>query len=538
MFKRRPGLKGAPIFKGEVCPVCTGNREGMELIAGGWDRVFAEAPGLGGIIAIVGGECFTHCAMRPVRGPDGRNPCPRRGSISSADVAGNLVVEVSRRIRLVAPPATVLAWPYSAEEGFAWGAGREEMERFISRVAGHAVYVLEIEKEAIQRVRGERGVYRAISDYASSYVGPCLRFRHQAVVAGREGARLCVKTETLQGWEGGALPYLPVMDHWRRRWDTLRKTPARDIFMGWPVFGFNDAPPMELAAWQLWDPSLPTAQILDRMIRRDFGSRAAPGIRKAYRMFGESLEMLPRHWTAYYAWIHFMGSANPLLLDPQEKLADEFLGYHFYGGEGIDSSKAGKPRRNRLPYWDNLTQPLIVPEGLDAPAVAMRCVRRASTAWGRALALYESFGSMVLRQMRANYMAERRILRHFDCLLKTWAHAEEFYLARCRLKAIDRDCYSRLELGKERKMVLDKMLSIARAELKNSWAAWANARGDDRLDVSLRLDTPTVPLEQLYRAKFRHTLRVIAVLGSRRAETSLDGMLCRVTTGKGGGRQW
>ena len=91
-------------------------------------------------------------------------------------------------------------------------------------------------------------------------------------------------------------------------------------------------------------------------------------------------------------------------------------------------------------------------------------------------------------------------------------HAEEFYLARRRLAAINHDCYSQLELQPERKRVLQRMLAIARAELGNSRAAWSNMRGDDRLDVSLRLDTPTVPMERLYRAKFNHTRRVIAIL--------------------------
>jgi len=419
--------------------------------------------------------------------------------------------EVARRVHGVAPEAKVLAWLYSAESKHVWGANKAEMERFIRRLRNGAVHVLEIEKEGTQAIRGAPGTFRHIWDYSSSFVGPSSRFRHQAAVAKKAGVRICVKTETLQGWEAGFMPYLPVMDHWARRWTLLRKSVARDIHMGWPLFGFNDGPPMELASWQLWNPGPDPSKLLDQMIARDFGERAAPRVYKAYRLFGEALEMLPIHLMGYYTRIQFMGSANPLLLRKDEKLDDAFLGYCFYEGEGF-STQADRVQRRPLPYETNLIRPQIVPQCRDPFHVTAECVRRASKAWDRALALYELVERLVPRHRRANFVSERRILRHLSCTWRTWANAEEFYLLRSRLEATECDAYSREDFETDRQRALGQMLVIARDELANSRRAWVNLRGDERLDLSLRLDTPTVPMARLYAAKARHTRRLIATL--------------------------
>ncbi len=518
LFRRKPSLKGTPIFTGVACPVCTGTREGLDLVARGWERVFREVPGLGGMIAIVGGECFTHCAMRPVRTAEGRNPCPRCGSRHSADVAAELLGAVSRRVHRVAPRARILAWPYSAECREVWNADHAEMERFIRRLPKNSAYVLEIDKDGIQPVRGAPGLYRHIWDYSSSFVGPSSRYRHQAAVAGKAGVPLCVKTESLQGWEAGFMPYLPIMDHWQRRWTLLRQTSARDIHMGWPAFGFNDAPPMELAAWQLWTPAPVARSVLDQMTARDFSPRAVPTLRRVHRLFGEALEMLPSHCMGYYRYVQFLGSAHPLLLSKDEPLDDAFLGFHFYEGEGFLTLDSSQVRRTPLVYRDNVVnplRPLVLPRGRDAAQAAAACVRRAARAWQRALALYESVAPQIPPHRLDDYVAERRILRHLAHTWRTWANVEEFYIQRNLLEAMDLNCYSGEVFRPEHTRTLKRMLALAEDEWKNCRAAWDNLRGDPRLDLSLRLDAPTVPMRRLYAAKFRHARRVIATLERR-----------------------
>jgi hypothetical protein len=82
LFRRKPRLKGAPIFTGVLSSVCTGSDEGLDLIARGWEQVFRAVSGLGGMIAIVGGECFTHRAKggRADLREDGDAPCLGSGT--------------------------------------------------------------------------------------------------------------------------------------------------------------------------------------------------------------------------------------------------------------------------------------------------------------------------------------------------------------------------------------------------------------------------------------------------------------------------
>jgi len=518
-FRRKPLLKGSPIFRGEICTLCTGSREGLDLIAHGWERIFREVPGLGGMIAIIGGECFTHCAMRPVRDEQGRNTCPRCSTRRPADVAADLINAVSLRVRRVAPQAKILAWPYAAEAEYVWNADEDELKRFMRRTKNSATYVLEIDNDGTQPVRGEPGMVRWLNDYSSSFVGPSSKFRFLSKVADELDVHVCVKTETLQGWEGGLMPYMPHLDHWRRRWEILRKSPARDIHMGWPVYGFNDAPPAEIAAWNLWSPAPAAGDVLDQMIDRDFGRPSRVKIRKAYRLLGEALEMLPCHLLAYYSQIQVMGSANPLLLKADESLADEFLSFHYYHGEGYSTTDSTTVRRP-LPYSENGVHLALTPEGLDTNMVAARCVHRAADAWDRAMRLYESVRDAVPRHRRDHFQNEHRLIRHLGHMWRTWAHAEEFYRLRARLEPLNFDCHLKHDFYPYRIRILNQMLAIAKQELKNSRAAWANVRGDDRLDTSLRLDVCTVPMPRLYAAKFRHTGNVIKKLASEIARSN------------------
>lgn len=228
--------------------------------------------------------------------------------------------------------------------------------------------------------------------------------------------------------------------------------------------------------------------------------------------------MLPSHCMGYYRYVQFLGSAHPLLLSKDEPLDDAFLGFHFYEGEGFLTLDSSQVRRTPLVYRDNVVnplRPLVLPRGRDAAQAAAACVRRAARAWQRALALYESVAPQIPPHRLDDYVAERRILRHLAHTWRTWANVEEFYIQRNLLEAMDLNCYSGEVFRPEHTRTLKRMLALAEDEWKNCRTAWDNLRGDPRLDLSLRLDAPTVPMRRLYAAKFRHARRVIATLERR-----------------------
>lgn len=378
------------------------------------------------------------------------------------------------------------------------------MRKFITLLGEGCSMVLEIEKDGVQAVRGEPGASRLIKDYSISFAGPSQRFARQGKFARMAGTALCAKTETLGSWECGMVPFLPLMTNWAKRWDLLRKSPARDLHMGWPLYGFYPALPAELAAWQLWKQSPGAATVLKQLLARDWGADNIPSLLKIYTGFSRAFEMLPNHYTSYYTFVQFLGAANPLILDMRETLPREFYGFHFYQGEGGATDDGEKPSVVKLPYEDHIRYWWIHPPG-DPAAIAARCVRRAEKCWGQWESLYLKIAADTNR-MR---FLETKIVIYLGSMLRTYANLEEFYALRRKYQALNKHYYFKTSRWKPYRAVCLKMKEIAGSELVNAKRCWKTIRGDERFDLSLRLETPTLPIAELYEAKFRHTRRLI-----------------------------
>src|SRR5687768_17679386 len=78
LFQRLPEVRGAQIASpsGPLHGLCSSSPDALGFHGDVMGRLFTEAPELGGLICIIGGESYYHCFMRVAGAPVGETNCP------------------------------------------------------------------------------------------------------------------------------------------------------------------------------------------------------------------------------------------------------------------------------------------------------------------------------------------------------------------------------------------------------------------------------------------------------------------------------
>jgi hypothetical protein len=345
LFKRLPEVRGAKLAHhaaaGALHCLCSSSDEALGFHGDVFGRMFKEAPDLGGVILIIGGESYYHCFMRAAESKIGETNCEKCQGKVAEDVIARLLKVTADAIGSTTPQAAVLAWPYSAQ--YFWSKEPNQLE-LIDRLPESVALLSEIDKEQIVK-RG--GVTKRIWDYSVDYDDHSDRIVAQAMRCAKRQRKLFVKTETSHGIELLHLPYVPALGRSAKQWQSVRAMRPAGVLQRWGFIGMYDSAAERIGYQARWNPDFtPDSATLE--VARQLVGDAAPQVVAAWKHFDESVHHIPVLTTGqYYCGPCFLGPAHPLpVWDPKGSIPQAFHGnlYYLLEGEatGTDVSKNPK----------------------------------------------------------------------------------------------------------------------------------------------------------------------------------------------------
>ena len=313
VFARHPELKGGIVMRETGHALCTSEELTHRYYAEQMARLCREAPGLGALAFLIGGEGFLHCYTRPVPRTERVTNCPRCGARKPSEVLVPLLNRVVEAVKSASPATRVMFWPYSS---YIWQKEPKETYNWSEDLAvirgldPRATWLIEIEKDAVQEVAGVGAA--AVWDYSIQYIGPSPKVELEGAALRGRGIELALKTETNISVELHAVPYLPVMNRWAARQRAMQAAGAQVAWESWRFTGFWHSPSAEVAYWMSVEPGLSDDDVLGRVAARLYGAEVAPQVLGAWRLFSEAWESFPVIYGTYFSGPLLLGPAHPL----------------------------------------------------------------------------------------------------------------------------------------------------------------------------------------------------------------------------------
>ena len=509
VFAAHPGSRGAMQSDGAFRTLCSSDRTTRKFLVDSWASLFAEIPELGGLLTITGGEGFYHCFMRS---RDQAADCPRCSRRSGSEVVAELVNDVARGIRAQNPDALLATWPYSAGH---WSGDRDQVDYIRQLDPEHVIFQTEIDKDSVDW--RPAGYAKNIWDYSMSRVTPSERCRHQRRLCRDRDLPFSTKLETNTSIECLNVPYLPAVENQRRIWENARQLRPWAIHSRWLFDGACKAPSEELGFWTVWGRNTEFAD-LDRVIQalaqRDFGAAAAPGVRRAWRLFSEAL----RHHPAlhYYVGSYFIGPGQPLVLDPEAvtqpgRLDPAFYGQFYWHWETLATDDATAFAMKKPLFFYNPGFRALARRGpRRGQDVALEELQEMATLWERGARELEKAGKQVPKSCRQRFRQEWVLGKHLAYTWRSAANVEEFLRLRDTIREFSGQSWVRSGHARENVRDLDRMEEIARAELDLAQQDLSLIKGVDFLDLDLRLDMGTASTEVILKAKIQQVLNLLS----------------------------
>lgn len=275
-------------LKSEVNPEA---EEAESYYENNYGRLFRECPGLKGVTLV--GEAVEF----PSRDPhvaDGRYyERVKEGILRDKPSSGMYPCEdypiwlnlLKRIIRKYNSEADIVFWSYN------WGSQPEE-----ARVKLIENLPTDISLQATFEMFEPRHFGEATShcaDYTLSFEGPGSYFKSEAEAAKRKGIKLYSMTNTGGlTWDFGVIPYEPMPYQWIRRYEAMRK--AKDDWglcgiMEAHHFGFYPSFISRLAKWAFYEPRISMEEILEKLLKAEFGKENYKQVDSALRLWSEAI---------------------------------------------------------------------------------------------------------------------------------------------------------------------------------------------------------------------------------------------------------
>ncbi len=249
--------------------------DGMEAFNNSYGRIAGYYPEAKGII-LVGESCqfpSRDPRVQPVlnRNKDPRDPRPAAGWFPCTDYP-DWVRAVKAAIGAKAPEMELVFWTYN------WGwAPYEDRMKLIDNLPRDITLMATF--EMFERRTLSNGIDTPTADYSISFPGPGKYFVSEAERAKRNSLRLY--TQANAGgltWDYGSVPYQPLPQQWRKRWDGLVAAHSKWGLSGimenhhfgwWPSFV------AELEKEVYTEGGIPFDRHLRMIAERDFGPENA-----------------------------------------------------------------------------------------------------------------------------------------------------------------------------------------------------------------------------------------------------------------------
>ena len=509
LFDAHPDARGALQSGGAFRTLCTSDPTTRRFLVDSWASLFAEIPELGGILAITGGEGFYHCFMRS---QSEAADCPRCGRRSGSEVVAELVNGIAAGIQSRSPEAKLATWPYSAGH---WSHDRDQVDFIRHLDPERVIFQTEVDKDSVDW--RPAGYAKNIWDYSMSRVTPSERSRAQRRLCRETALPFSVKIECNNSIECLNVPYLPAVENQRRIWENARQLKTQAIHSRWLFDGACKSPSEEIGFWTLWGQGTEFAdsnRVVAALAARDFGPRAAPFVRRAWKLFSEAMRHHPQ--LDYYIGSYFIGPGQPLVLDPdratiQAGLDPAFFGRFYWQWEtsATDDDTAfalQKPLFFARPGFRAMAR-RGPRRGQD---VALEELREMARLWERGVRQLEKARPLVPAAGRKRFRQEFVLGQHLAYTWRSAAQVEEFLRLRDTVREFSRQLWVRAGHCRENMRDLDRMEQLARAELGLARKDLALVKDVDFLDLGLRLDMGVASTADILRAKIRQVEQLLA----------------------------
>lgn len=312
VFQAHPCMRGATVMSDPKHALCPSSAKTRAFYAEQMTRLFSLRPAPGGIIFIIGGEGFLHCYTRPNPRTEKITNCPVCAGRGAPAVLAPMLNDLTQAIRSAAPEARPVFWPYGSRiwqdkdaQAYQWDLDL----RLIEKLDPRASWLLQSEQDSFVEVAGVGTVH--VYDYSIQHLGLSPRFQLEGDAVRRRGMELVVKTETTQTIELFSLPYIPVMQRWAKRHQTLRSTHAELCMDTWRLSGFWQAPSSVLAFWYSFSDTGDEEENLSRVARLIYGPSSAQKVLAAWESFSNAWETSYARYGTYWDGPLFLGPAHP-----------------------------------------------------------------------------------------------------------------------------------------------------------------------------------------------------------------------------------
>ena len=219
---------------------------------------------------------------------------------------------IERAVHKVKPEAEVQFSTYN------WGYAPLELRKKFLRNFPENV-VLSVCYEIFSQ-RELEGLHTPVMDYTISADEPGYYFRTECAEAHKCGIELSGNVNTAGiGWDFGCVPLVPAPEKILKRDLHLREAKKK-----WNVsrhytthhYGWWNSVAADLGKWTSWEDFEPDYdELLDKIAVRDYGRKAAPHVRAAWKLWSEAMD----HYTAsnedqYGPWR--VGASYPFIFQP------------------------------------------------------------------------------------------------------------------------------------------------------------------------------------------------------------------------------
>lgn len=302
----REALAG-PVY-GDLRSFCTSKPEVLEWMSSSLESLFSDVKGLGGVFTITASENYTSCASRPQAHAD----CELCREHSYADLIVGVNSAIERGVHAGNPDAKVICWD--------WGWPDKECEEIISRLP-KSVWFMAVSEWGKPIERG--GIKSTVGEYSLSAVGPGPRALRNWAFAREAGLKTLAKVQVNASWEMSVVSSVPVLDLVARHADNLSRESVNGVMLSWSLGGY---PSENLKLFQNFQRGDIIEQELQELATAEYGKKAGPIVREAWRLCSESFENYPFSMNTIYSAVHHMGPSNPIFTTPTNYRATYVVG--------------------------------------------------------------------------------------------------------------------------------------------------------------------------------------------------------------------
>ncbi|HEY3415930.1 MAG TPA: hypothetical protein VGM23_03505, partial [Armatimonadota bacterium] len=423
LFTSLPELKGALTWASRHV-VCSSSELTARIYGDALKSIMREVPGVKGVVAIVGGECLTHCFCRPFPRLSSGTNCPQCGGQDPYLVTSRFINRIAACMWEEFPRVVCIVWTYGAQ----FWSNDLVQEPLIRLLDPRMSFMGTYDKDGWIEVDGIR---TAVFDYSISYDGPPEAYCAQRDLARERGLPFFVKTESNISIELMCMqPYIPVLARWQQRWQGIAAEQPQGWLANWRFTGLVATLADEVGYRESWRGD--AGDPLELMATRVAGA-GKDACLAAWRQLSDAIGELKfcvgLSGFPYWRGPLYLGPAHPLLLHSEEglRLPDSFCPLPPGAGEMFKGDELLKLPRVPL-FFDDLRWTL--PLGTERVERSLEAV---CAGWEDGLARYRQAVAQAEPALRPALQGELNIARMTGTMFRTALQLVRFQVERDRL---------------------------------------------------------------------------------------------------------